>query len=290
MIRRLLLTLLLVSAAIGSSAQAVPFITLRTSALEAAMGGASVANADDFLHGDNLFEAGIGKTFWQISAINYNLTNYPARVWAIPQLAIGLKCTTNSMGETELFSDNGQPLGTFRPSELCAALDITFKPISNVAIGVAGKIVRSSLSDQNSARCFATDLSLKWHIIEALTAGLAVENLGGKLDYGYGAYPLPTTYKAGIYGLLPIAEKHALEATAEAGLMPAYSNVLASIGAGYLFNHSLSLRLGAHISTKKEILPTYATVGVAYISDIFEIGGAYMTASNSLSISVKLKL
>ena len=132
--------------------------------------------------------------------------------------------------------------------------------------------------------------SLKWHFLDALTAGLAVENLGGKLDYGYGAYPLPTTYKAGVYGLLPVAEKHALEATAEAGIMPAYSTTLASVGAGYIYNHALSLRLGAHISTKGEILPTYATAGVAYLSDNFEIGAAYMTAANSLSISVKLKL
>lgn len=290
MIRRLLLSLIMMAATLCAAAQAVPFVTIRTSTSQLAMGGASAAWSEDFTHGENIFEAEIGKTFWQTKAINYNLTNYSARVWAVPSLAIGLKCTTNSMGEIELYSDNGQPLGTFRPSELCATLDLTYKPLTNIALGVAGKIIRSSLTDSNAANCFAADISAKWQVSKLFTIGLAAENLGGDINYGYGAYPLPTTYKAGIFSTIPFKEKHAIEAAADFGTMPAYSTILASIGAGYVYNRSLALRLGAHISTKGEIMPTYASVGAAYMSENFEIGGAYLSAANSFSISVKLKL
>lgn len=290
MIKRVVIAVILLSAALGAAAQAVPFITLRTSTDQLAMGGVSAAWGDEFNRGDNVFEAGIGKTFWQTSAINYNLTNYSARVWAIPSLAIGLKFTTNSMGAIDLYSENGQPLGNFQPSELCGGLEVTFMPFKSLSIGVAGKFIRSSLTDQNSARTFAADIMGRWKISNYLTAGVAIENLGKEIDYGYGAYPLPTTYKAGVFGSIPIKEKHAIEAAADFGTMPAYSTILASIGAGYIYNRALALRLGAHISTKGEIMPTYASVGAAYMSENFELGGAYLSVANSFSLSLKLKL
>ena len=60
--------------------------------------------------------------------------------------------------------------------------------------------------------------------------------------------------------------------------------------AGYVYNGRLALRLGAHISTKAEVLPTYASVGASFLSENFDIGAAYLTAANSFALSVKIRL
>lgn len=290
MIKRLSTVILALVIPLMAIAQAVPCVTIRTSASELSMGGVCAASGSDFEQRPGIFEAEIGKTFYQTSAIGYNLTNYMARIWAMKNLSFGFKCTTNSMKDIELYGSSGQPLGTFHPSELSAGLEFKFLPISNLSFTATGKLIRSTLAENHSAKCMAADLCGRWQPVRNITAALAVENLGGEVDYGYGAYPLPTTYKAGIGGLLPIGSKFEMEAAADFGTIPAYSAMVICAGTGCIYNRTVALRLGAHISTNGEILPTYATIGAAYLSDIFDISGAYMTAANSFSISVKLKL
>ena len=110
------------------------------------------------------------------------------------------------------------------------------------------------------------------------------------MDYGYGAYPLPTTFKAGFAGTLTLGGKHALEYAADGGVMPASEAFLASLGTGYLYDGMIAVRCGAHICTKENVLPTYFSAGLFFKSTIFDIGAAWLSAANTYSISARLKL
>ena len=120
MIRRLAIVLCLLTTALSAAGQAVPFVTIRMDAGELAFGGAHVAAEHLLPLTDNIFEAGIGKTFYQTRGINYNLTNLEARVRVIEGFTAGIDYISNSMGEMTLYSDNGQPTGTFQRNTLCA--------------------------------------------------------------------------------------------------------------------------------------------------------------------------
>ncbi len=290
MMRRLVTIVIALMSALQVMAQAVPFVTIRMDAGQQALGGAHVADASLLPIKETLFEAGIGKTLWQTDGIGYNLTNIEARVRIVESLAIGLEYTSNNMGEMNLYSDNGQPKGTFQPGEMCAGLILSYNPLGRLNIHAEGKMIRSSLTEANPAKGFAADVGVIYMISDSFRAGIAAENIGAALDYGYGAYPLPTTYKAGLSGAISISGKHGVLIAADAGAMPSTGAFLASVGAGYEYNKMISARFGAHICTKETALPTYFSAGIFFQSTIFDIGAAWLSAANTYSISARLKL
>ena len=290
MMRRLVIMFCMLTVALTAAGQAVPFVTIRMDAGEQAFGGAHVASINLMPLTDNVFEAGVGKTFYQTSGINFNLTNISARVRLIESLSAGIEYTSNNMGEMTGYSSNGQPTGTFQPSEMMAALRLSFNPIERFNLNAAGKMIRSALTDDHTAKCFAADLGAIYKISDSFAAGIAIENLGGDINYGYGAYPLPTTYKAGLGGTVTLKGKHAVEFAADGGAMPSGGAFLASLGTGYVYDNMISVRCGAHICTNADVLPSYFSAGVYFKSSIFDIGAAWLSASNTYSISAKVKL
>ena len=290
MMRRLAISALMVALSIAAHAQAVPFVAIRTSAKELSLGGAHASGDEMFSGSGSAFQAGVDRVWWQTGIAGYKLTGIRAKVNLTDGFALGLEMTSNSMAEMTLYSDSGQPLGTFQPGEMMLGMDACIKPVKNIALGVALKMIRSSLTDSNQARAFAVDLQGSWQISSALTAGLAINNLGQDVDYGYGAYKLPTTCKAGVHGLFPMAGKHAVEAAADLGAMPAYSTLLASVGTGYVYDKTFALRCGGHISSKNDIMPTYYCVGASFLSENFDLSGSYITAARTFAISLRLKL
>lgn len=290
MTRRLSMILLFAALAIQAHAQAVPFVTIQRTAESLALGGAHVAGPWNLPLEANVFEAGIGKTYWQKSAINYNLTNVDARVRVLDNLSVGLLFTYNNMEETTLYSSSGQPLGTTQPTELYAGLTASYAPVEKLALNLSGKYIHSALTDHNTAGAPAFDIGAIWRVGRSVSLGVLGENLGPAISYGYGSYPLPATIKTGYYGLFNIAQKHAIETAADLGAMPAYSAALASLGAGYIYNRTVALRFGAHICTRGDILPTYASAGLFVTTPEVDIGAAYLSASNTFSISARLKL
>ena len=278
MMRRLVTIVIALMSALQVMAQAVPFVTIRMDAGQQALGGAHVADASLLPIKETLFEAGIGKTLWQTNGIGYNLTNIEARVRIVESFTINL------------YSDNGQPKGTFQPGEMCAGLILSYNPLGLLNIHAEGKMIRSSLTEANPAKGFAADVGVIYIISDSFRAGIAAENIGAALDYGYGAYPLPTTYKAGLSGAISISGKHGVLMAADAGAMPSTGAFLASVGAGYEYNKMISARFGAHICTKESALPTYFSAGIFFQSAIFDIGAAWLSTANTYSISARLKL
>ena len=290
MMRRIAIMIVLLTTALSAAGQAVPFLTIRMDAGEQAFGGAHVASANLLPLKNNIFEAGIGKTLWQTSGINFNLTNVSARVRIVEGLTAGIEYTSNKMGEMTLYSENGQPTGTFQPGEMAASLRVSYNPLQKLNLNAAGKIIRSALTDDNTGQCYAADLGAIYKIGNSFAAGIAIENLGGNIDYGYGAYPLPTTYKAGLDGTVCLKGKHSVEFAADGGIMPAGSALLASLGTGYVYDNMISIRCGAHICTKENVLPSYFSAGIYFKSANFDIGAAWTSAANTYSISARLKL
>lgn len=290
MIRRIVISIILALLPLAARAQAVPFVAILHSSENLAMGGAHIATPDNSPLSGAIVEIGADKIYWRRNAINYNLTNYAARVGILPSLCVGLDVTTNAMEEMTLYNENGQRMGTTLASELCAALNVTYAPLPTTVFRLTGKYIRSALTDNDYANCPAVDIGGIWKINGQIAVGAAIENLGPDIDYGYGGYPLPATAKVGVYGRFSLAERHELEAAVDLGAMPSYATVIASIGTGYTFNDMLALRLGAHLCSAGGVLPSYFSAGIFFKSAIFDVGAAYLTASGTYSISARLKL
>jgi len=288
--RRFIVIIILIALSIQAQAQSVPFVTIQAASDNLALGGAHVAGPYSMPLDKNNLEAGFGKTLWQTKAINYNLSNIMIRLRVIQGLTLGFEYTANSMDKYVIYDVNGNPKGNYQPNEMYAGLNIWFSPIEKLALRVSGRYIRSSLAADTDAQTFAADVCGVYKIGKMLNIGLEARNIGNKLNYGYGEYALPATFLAGAYGTFPLAEKHKLEAALDGGAMPAYSTFLASAGAGYIFNDMIAVRAGAHISTNVSVLPTYFSVGLFFTSRFFDIGGAFLTAANTFSLTARIRL
>ncbi len=288
--RKVLLIFLAAALAFTAHAQTVPFAIIQPSAGNLSLGSAHVATPSAILQENGIVEAGFGKTFWQTKAMSFNISNFMLRVKAMETLGIGIEYTTDTMAEYETYDASGNGNGSYQPNEMYIGANIWIRPAGALCFRVAGRYIRSSLAPDSDAQCFAADISGVYTIAPGVNAGFEIRNLGGKLDYGYGSYPLPTTYTLGAYGAFPLAAKHKVEAALDAGAMPAFSTMLVSAGAGYIYNDMIVVRGGAHISTNGSVMPTYFSVGAFFTSKILDIGAAYLTAAQTYSISAKIRL
>ena len=288
--RKVLVILFAAALSFALQAQTVPFAIIQPFADNLALGGAHTASPSALPQESGTVEAGIGKTFWQTKALSLNLTNFMLRIKALDALSFGIEYTSDTMAEYETFDAGGNSSGTYQPNEMYIGANVWIRPVDALCFRAAGRYIRSSLAPDSDAQCFAADLAGIYRIAGIVNTGFEIRNLGGKLDYGYGEYPLPTTFTAGAYGAFPIAGKHKAEAALDAGVMPAYGTMLISGGAGYIYNDMIAVRSGVHISTNGSVMPTYFSFGVFFVSKILDIGAAYLTAAQTYSLSARIRL
>ena len=170
------------------------------------------------------------------------------------KLSVGLYGRYNMCAEYEMFNDRGRSLGAFKPSEMSVGASVAYKITDKLAAGVRASYISSKLSPDAAGSSVGIDVSAAYSN-GALTAELAVRNLGQKIKYGDYEYALPSFAVAGVsYGT------GGFKARAEAGY--AFSgSFMAGLGAEYTFVKIVSLRAGFHYGDDT-LVPTYASGGL----------------------------
>ena len=195
---------------------AVPFLRLAADARSAAMGDVGVATNPDanssFYNGAktafNVDKFGIGVTYtpWLSELEIRNLYQLALSGYYKfdDNQAISFGARNFSQGEFTFTDDNGQDIKSFRPNDLALELGYSRKLSDKFGIGLTARYINSRLADNVGANStykngssIAADLSAFYQLKSGWNFGLALTNLGSKMDYGAGKSYIPANISLG---------------------------------------------------------------------------------------------
>ncbi len=124
---------------------------------------------------------------------------------------------------------------------------------------------------------------------DALSAGLSVNNVGGKVNYGGEDYDQPMLACAGVAYRIGNPESSSVTPSVEADVL-FKGGLMAGLGVEYSYKSMLFARGGFHYGDKEKAVPTYASLGLGVRFLGISLDVAYLTASDILGNSISLGL
>lgn len=222
--------------------------------------------------------AGVSYGSWQPKAASDKILGASASV-RMGKLGVALEYKNFAQPAYEVTGITGsvsQVTPSFTPKESSFALGIGYRILENLSAAVTVRSTSSVLASDAKASVFGVDVSAMY-ASDALQAGLAVCNLGGKVNYGESDYKQPALLKAGAaYEVI-----EGLKAAAEFAYL--FEGAFgASLGAEYCYADIVSARAGYHLGSKDKGLPSYASIGLG--AKYFGIGLnlSYLLASDTI--------
>jgi Type IX secretion system protein PorV len=202
---------------------AVPFMTISPDSRAAAMGDAGVASSPDassiywntaklaFI--ENKFGANMSYAPWLSSIVNdMGLLSAQSFYRVTENQTITAGLTYFDQGDIQFTSSTGQLLDNFHSKEYNITLGIASKLGANFSAGLNGKFINSNLVGSTvingqagkPGRTAAIDFSLYRSRnspgeLKRFSAdyGLVFQNIGGRVNYGFGQYFIPANLKIG---------------------------------------------------------------------------------------------
>lgn len=271
-------------------AQSLGFLNLHPDAGAAGMAGVSVAmKAGAYAPENNLAAAALqdsrldvaaGYTLWMPKVSKTGLLSASGYYKVTDRLAVGIDGKSFSSPTYTITTTDGRAKGTFTPKEMAFGAGASFRIFDGFAAGLHLKLATSSLAEEAKATAFGADLSLKYEK-DALQAGLAVDNLGGKVKYGEdSSYPMPMCIRAG--AAYSIA---GLTASAEGAFLS--GGMMAGAGVEYAIRDMVFLRGGYHYGGA---IPSYASLGAGVKVAGVHLDFAYLLASETVGGSLMATL
>jgi len=232
--------------------------------------------------------AGASFVLWQPSYASNKVLGLGAAYRIGERLALGLQAKSFGQQPYDVVTESGSVKGSFTPRDLSVGLGVAYAFADFLSAGVAARMVNSSLAESASATIFGFDAALFFKK-EALSAGLALCNLGGKVSYGDASYSQPTLLKAGAAYRFGSPEGHSVTASLESDYLFAGA-FSAGLGAEYSLRELLFLRAGYHYGSKDKGLPSFASAGLGVKFAGVELNAAYLLASETLGGTLLLGL
>lgn len=222
--------------------------------------------------------AGVSYGSWQPKAASDKILGASASV-RLGRLGVALEYKNFAQPAYEVTGITGsvsQVTPSFTPKESSFALGLGYRILDCLSAAVTVRSTSSVLASDAKASVFGVDVSAMY-ASDALQAGLAVCNLGGKVNYGESDYKQPALLKAGAaYEVI-----EGLKAAAEFAYL--FEGAFgASLGAEYCYADIVSARAGYHLGSKDKGLPSYASIGLG--AKYFGIGLnlSYLLASDTI--------
>lgn len=222
--------------------------------------------------------AGISYGMWQPKMADDKVLSAGV-MWKITsRIAVGAQYKGLSQPSYTITSGNGvasQVNGTFTPKESVIRIGGAFAFAERFSLGAGANIVSSSLAPDAKANVFGVDIGIRY-MSDAFQAGLAVNNLGGKVNYGGSGYSQPGVLKAGAaYSFKGLTAGAEADYLFEGGLM-------AAAGLEYSYRNILSARAGYHYGNEKKAIPSYASLGLGAKLYGISLDAAYLLGSDIL--------
>ena len=239
------------------------FLKIGVGARYAAMGGAAVATADDayalYWNPGNLTRVGgLSASYMYNSYVSSIKHHFAGMAMPLgPSNAVAASFQALSFGSIQHRDNSGTDMGEFSPNDAAADLGYAHNFGKGFSAGLSGRYVRSKIVD--SADTFAAGLGLGW-MRGRFTTGLALQNLGGRLQLGDRAKDLPALLQAGASYRVGQSWVWALD-----GTFPKEGNNSLSLGSEYgLFDtvSTILIRAGYHTRLRNEPFLGGITAGV----------------------------
>lgn len=178
---------------------------------------------------------------------------------------------------------DGRTMETYRPNEMAISAGAAYKIVDCFSAGVVVNYVNSSLAKDAKGSAFSADVSLKFRQ-DGLQAGLGVENLGTKVNYGTSSAKLPMTARLGVgYTISGFTAAAEADYVVSGGLM-------AGIGLEYALMDIVYIRAGYHYGKATGVIPSYVSLGLGVQFSGFHLDVHYLTASKILGNSFGIGL
>lgn len=201
---------------------AVPVLQISPDARHSGMGNIGVATSTDasanfnnpakLAFSDRNFGGNFTRFAWLKQLVNdMNITNISGYYKPKSrQDAFGIYYRAFDMGTVNFITPTGQPNGTASPLEQVVGVNYAKKIFNNLSLGIGLKYINSEVISDNSTPNFsvktgqavAGDLGLFGIAGKKdnfkLNYGIALSNIGSKINYGRQNYNLPTNIKLGI--------------------------------------------------------------------------------------------
>ncbi len=282
-------------------AQTLPSLLVGTDAASAGLGGITTVSSPNawsadrlsasmpFLDGTAAGAASYGS--WQPSAASDKVMGAAVTFKASDRIAFGVVAKHFAMPEYTVVSETGaesQVNGTFSPNESSVGVSAAYALSGNLSLGLTARMSSSSLAHDAKATVFGGDLSLAYRT-DALNAGVALCNLGGKVSYGESSYAQPSLVKLGASYLFGNVDASSVMAGVEADYL--FSGALmAGLGVEYSFRQKGFFRAGYHYGDAAKAIPSYASLGAGIRFAGLSLDLAYLLASETLGGSMFITL
>ena len=284
-----------------SNAQALPFTISDTDPAILGMGGAGLAETGSVSHAaftnaaaipfsESTLDVSAGYTMWQPSSMNSNVISVAGAYNMKGKLGIAAGLYYGMNTAYEITDASGASKGSFSPSDMHAAVGVSYRFISALAVGANIGYASSTLAEGHSYGSVAADIFLMSRFSDfKVTAG--VSNVLGSVKSASGAkFSLPASVALGAGYDKEFGEKNAIEANLDVDYF--FSGwIAASIGAGYTFNDLVSFRAGYRYGGDSPI-PSFASVGAGVKFAGVKLDLAYLIAGggspmkNTLAVGV----
>jgi len=293
--KKLMITVAVSALALQLSAQnAASFLTVGTDAEASALAATAVGRAADAYAIDNnlaaaalsesKLDAAAGYSIWNPASVKTGIVSASAFFKVGDKLAIAVGGRNFTYPSYSVTNAEGRVSDSFKPAEMSVSAGASFAFTDCLSVGLNAKFISSKLASAGSASTVGADLSLAY-ASGGLSAGLAVCNIGGKLNYGgASSYSLPMTVKAGAaYSI------KGLTASAEADYV-INGGFMAGLGAEYWIVDIVAVRAGFHYGDEQKAIPTYASAGLGLKLFGVRLNASYLLASKIVGGSMQFGL
>jgi len=265
------------------NAQALPILNVPTDAKTLATGATAGPSVAQLSQGKSMIEAGV-------SYMNWAPSSAPSSIIALDagghfgKMAIKLFGNFYNSQPYDLVSEQGVVTSSFTPKNSMLGLGLGFAVTKNIAVGANLKSISSNIAQDATATAFAADVILAYST-EALNLAAGVYNLGATLDYGYGAYSLPSLGRVNAQYKLPFG----LAVNAE-GAYLFEGGVMGGAGLDYEIAKIVDIRAGYHFGDAQKSIPSYVSAGAGVKFAGISLDFTYLVASETLAGSMLIGL
>ena len=295
--KKLIYTFVLLAACSGLRAQTLPSLLVDSDPVRLALAGSTVssaagafsldANAASMSGFDGKMAAGVSYGIWQPENAKDKILGAGALFKFSEKIAVGISAKMFSQPSYEVVDQSGavsQVNGKYTPKENSFMAGASYKLAQYLSLGVACRVTSSKLAADAEANVFGADLSINYSR-EAFSAGISVDNIGGKVDYGGSAYDQPSMARTGAAYTFGQGESSAVTASVEGDCLLS-GGFMAGTGVEYSFKKMIFVRGGFHYGDKEKAVPSYASLGlgVRYSGITFNV--ACILGSETLSNSL----
>jgi hypothetical protein len=158
------------------------------------------------------------------------------------------------MPEIEGRDNQGQPIGSIDVSSSVFNLGIAYKIIPAFSLGLGMKYFQDKLASYTTSG-FGFDAGiLVKTFVKGFSAGIAVQNFGGKIKYDGEDQKIPLTFRGGlVYGLYKPQIQFALDVVKSID-----TDYMINFGIEYVFRNQFSLRIGNKFTTYESFTPSFS--------------------------------